>query len=275
MQRLLQFLYKHRAFGLFLVLEVLCFFIIIRNNGYQSSAAFNSANAIAGNVLELKTFVTNPFIAMEENEKLQERIAELEEVKQQFEAKRHLYRLVNKDPLRIKKYHFVPAKVIKNEINNLDNYLTIDIGSKDGIKPGMGVFNDEGIVGRIKSCSKNYSTVISFLHSDTKTSSVLAKNNELCTSKWPGEDYRYGELVYLPRHVAVSTGDTVITSGFNAVYPKGIPIGIVEETTLENNQSFHKIKIKLLTNFNSINYVYVVDNKLKEELKELEVNTED
>lgn len=275
MQRLLQFLYKHRAFGLFLVLEILCFFIIIRNNGYQSSAAFNSANAIAGHVLAFKTEITNPFVAEDENERMKDRIAELLKIKQEYEAMRHVYRLSQKDPKRISKYRFIPAKVIKNEIRKVDNYITLDIGTKDGVKPGMGVFNDDGIVGRVKSCSKNYSTVISFLHTNTKTSSVLAKNDELCTAVWPGEDYRYAELLYLPRHVSVSKGDTVITSGFNAVYPKGIPIGVVEETVLESHQSFHKTKVKLLTNFNAINYVYVVDNKLKEEQKALENITEE
>lgn len=275
MRKLLQFLYKYRAFGLFLVLEVLSFFIIIRNNGYQSSAAFNSSNAIAGSVLEIKKEFTDPFIAEDENERLIRENAELISIKQQLEAKRHLYRLAQKDPERVKKYRFIPAQVIKNEIHHADNYITLDIGTKDGVKPGMGVFNDEGIVGRVKSCSNNFSTVISFLHSDTKTSCVLEKNDELCTAVWPGKSYQYAELKYLPRHVNVKKGDTIITSGFNAVYPKGIPIGIVVNNILEDHQTFHNTKIKLLTNFNALNYVYVVDNKLKEEQTILEKQIEE
>jgi rod shape-determining protein MreC len=65
-------------------------------------------------------------------------------------------------------------------------------------------------------------------------------------------------------------GDTVVTSGFSQLYPRNIMVGTVSEVKMEPDKNFLEITLNLSTNFNSLNYVYVVNNLRKEEIKLLD-----
>ncbi len=70
--------------------------------------------------------------------------------------------------------------------------------------------------------------------------------------------------------MVVNPGDTIITSGLSPVFPEGIPVGTVENSTLYEGDSYHTIRIRLFTNFKRLKYVEVVQNADQKELEELE-----
>src|SRR5690606_12875335 len=79
------------------------------------------------------------------------------------------------DSVRINQMKFYPAKVINNSTSRFANYLTLNKGILDGVKPGMGVISNMGIVGRVKNCSDHFSTVISLLHEKFNVSAKIKK----------------------------------------------------------------------------------------------------
>ena len=71
------------------------------------------------------------------------------------------------------KFSIRKAKVIKNQFNTKENYLTLNIGAKDSVKTDMGVMNDKGIVGIVERTSKNFSTVLSVLNTKSRINAKI------------------------------------------------------------------------------------------------------
>ncbi|MHA7131295.1 rod shape-determining protein MreC [Algoriphagus namhaensis] len=269
MLRILQFLYSLRAFILFIVLEVVAVWLIVSNNSPQGAAFFNSSSQLIGSVLETQTSVSKFFSLDEANAKLLEENAQLlEKLNVTFIQPDSTY--IPLDSAFEATFEVRGARVISNSLRFAQNHLTLNKGEKDGIQPGMGVFNEQGIVGRVKDVSSNYSVVISLLNTELLISSKIKSTNDFCSVKWTGGDSKSAKLLYVPRHVTAQVGDSIITSGFNAVFPEGIPIGVIAAVApSEDSPNYLDIDINLSTDFSSISYVYVVQNTQIEELDSL------
>ena len=176
----------------------------------------------------------------------------------------------NQDAELLQKYEYIPAKVIKNSTRRFENYITVNKGSKHGIEPGMGVIDQNGVVGKVKNVSRNFSVIISVLHGNSLISSKIKRTKDLCTIKWDGKNYQEVNLLYLPRHVQLQVGDTVVTSGYNAIFPEEVPVGIIESYEISEDALFYNVKVKLITDLNRLSYVYLVKNNMKIEQDSLE-----
>ncbi|GAB3658698.1 rod shape-determining protein MreC [Echinicola sediminis] len=270
MQRILLFLYSIRAFLLFISLETVAIWLIVSYNSPQGAVFFNSSNNFIGKFLNAKDGVTTYFTLGSTNQALAEKNAQLMTqltpslMEQQdsvtFEA----------DSAVEKTYEFKSAKVINNSINLRTNHITLNRGALDGIKEGMGVFNDHGIVGRVKGVSKNFASVISLLHTDLLVSSKIKSTDVIGSTQWDGLSSQKAKLRYVPRHVTVSEGDTVITSGYNAIFPEGLLIGTIDKISSGTETNYLDITIKLAANFSTLTYVYLVENHMEAELDSLQ-----
>lgn len=165
-------------------------------------------------------------------------------------------------------YSFLSAKVINNSTRLQHNFLTINKGRVNGVEPGMGVISANGIVGKVFSVSDHFATVSSILNTDVYVSSNIRRNNTFGSIHWDGRNILFAKLLYVPRHIELQIGDTVVTSGFNSIFPENIQIGFVREFT--RGDSFHDIQVELANDFSSLAYVYVVKNPLQQEKQELE-----
>lgn len=172
-----------------------------------------------------------------------------------------------------KNTRLIAAYVINNSVISTKNYLTLDKGALHGIVPGMGVVNAEGIVGRVKSVSKHFSTVISLLHTSSQVSARLANSGALGTVQWTGGGPFQAQLLYVPRHIHVTTGEAIVTSGYNATFLPGTPIGHVRNVVLKKEAPFYSIALTLSTDFSKLKQVYVVNKLLKPEKDALEKKT--
>ena len=162
-------------------------------------------------------------------------------------------------------YRVITANVINNSVNKQQNLIILDKGEADGIKPDMGVICASGVVGIIKTVSDNFSVVIPVINNQSKISCKLDSSNNFGSLVWEGGDYRYAELNEIPKHVKVSIGETISTSGFSSIFPANIPVGKVIDV-YEKSEQFLSINIELSTNFRSLSYVEIMDFKLKQEL---------
>jgi len=171
-------------------------------------------------------------------------------------------------------YEYIPAKVINNSTMKTNNYLTVDKGRHDGLEPGMGAISSFGVVGVVKSVSNNYATLYSVLHGEMQVSSVINRLGVFCTTKWDGVDPRYADLLYIPRHVELQVGDSITTSGYNAIFPEGIPIGRIRDFDISENETFYNVNIELSSDFQSLSHVYVISNYFRQEKDSVELLNE-
>ena len=161
--------------------------------------------------------------------------------------------------------------MINNSVNFKNNYITLNKGRKDGIEINMGVISKEGIVGRVVSVSSNFSLVKSLLSKNYKVSIQFTKQKTYGSLVWNRNSEEFiGKLETIPRHLKTFVGDTIVTSGYNAVFPEGIMVGTVKDAIISDHQTWYDITIDLSTNFKNLYYVYVVKDPNNPERKSLE-----
>ena len=264
MRNLLDFLMKYNYWFLFVLLEVASFVLLFRFNRYQQSVFFTSANAAAGKLYEARDEVASYFRLKEANEDLLDRNMELE---LRVAALEGALRDARADTMALGSLDSVPADtrytlhkahVVKNSLNRLDNYLTLDRGEADGIRPEMGVVDANGVVGIVYKTTAHYSLVISLLNSKSSLSCKIQGSDYFGYLKWEGEDSRYAYLRDLPRHAEFSVGDTVVTSGYSAVFPPGLRVGYIDEMSDSHDGLSYLLKIRLATDFGRVNDVRVI-----------------
>jgi len=289
-RNLIIFLRRYFNFFLFLLLEVICIVLVFRNNDFQKTAYLNSANSISARLYNRYNNVQYYFHLKATNDSLVNENARLHNILRTSYDSVTLDNLVKTDTIRtystdttrkvigieLRRYLYHAAKVVNNTVNAPINYLTIHRGSANGLRPNMGVIGPSGIVGIVRSVSPNYAVVLSLLSKGRNFgfSARLSHSKEMGTVRWYGGDAGYALMEDVPKSVRLIKGDTVVTSGYSALFPENIPIGYVESYSLtDKGSTSYTIRIKLATNFYNLQYVYVVDNMLQDEQKSLEDST--
>lgn len=267
MLRLLNFLYYYRAFLTFLLLEMLCAWLWVENSQYQNTQFFNTANRFTAAVIGFSERTREYFSLAEVNRELAEENAGLRTLVEQLAPHEGTARLVGDTLLR---FEFVSARVINNTVAQFKNHLTINRGTDTGLEPGMAVISNAGAVGKVKSVSEHFAVVTSLLNTDEQVSSMLKRTGNFGTAQWDGTDPRMISLLYIPRHVQPQPGDSVVTTGYNAVFPEGVLVGIVREVDLKKEAQFFDIRVELAQDFRRLAFVKVVKSRLKRELDSLE-----
>ena len=275
MRNLINFLLKYNYWFLFIVLEVASFVLLFRFNHYQQSAFFTSANVVVGAVYEVSGGISSYFHLKSVNEDLLDRNTLLEQQINNLEKALKDRQLDSITINSIKEipqtdYQLFKAHVIKNSLNQADNYITLDKGSLAGIRSEMGVVDGNGIVGIVYETSPSYSVVISILNSKSNISCKIVGSDYFGYLKWEHGDSQYAYLKDLPRHAEFNLGDTVVTSGFSTVFPEGIMVGTVDDMSDSNDGLSYLLKIKLATDFGKLSDVRVIERKGQLEQQELE-----
>ena len=275
MRNLLNFLIKYNYWFLFLLLEVASFILLFRFNHYQQSVYFTSANGVAGKVYEISGGITSYFHLKTANEDLldrnmwlEQRLSFLENVLK--EKGLDSARLYSMERLAPTEYQIFKANVIKNSLNKADNYITLDRGTTEGIRPEMGVVDANGVVGIVYKTSPHYSLVIPLLNSKSSISCKIVGSDYFGYLKWEGGNSRFAYLKDLPGHAEFNLGDTVVTSGYSTVFPEGVMVGTVDDMSDSHDGLSYLLKIKLATDFGKVSNVRVISRNGQDEQKALE-----
>lgn len=292
MRNLIIFLRRYFNFFLFLLLEVICVILILNNNNFQRAAYLNSANALSGKLYTQYNDIQYYFHLKATNDSLVAENARLHNMlNTSFDhidstdiLKKDTLRMYSQDSTRTlvstlpRKYMYREAKVIRSSVNREINYITIHRGSNQGIRPNMGVVGPDGVVGMVRSVSDNYAVILSFL-SKLKSqrafgiSARLKNGNETGTVYWDARDIEEGIMEDIPKSAKLRKGDTIVTSGYG-LFPEGILVGTVDTFYLaDQSRTSLSVEIKYATNFSNLQYVYVIENLLEAEQKQLEDST--
>jgi len=264
---------KYNFFLLFLILQVAALYLLITNNSYQRTTFINSSNFYVGKTFEAYSSLTD-YLKLSYNNKIlaEENARLLNQMPYAFYELDKNVQFVN-DSLYKQQYKFTEAKIINNTVSKINNYITLNKGRMHGLEKDMAVISSSGVVGIVKDVSEHFSSVISILNSNIKISSKIKKNGYFGSLVWDGKSAEYANLLDIPIHAKVEVGDTIVTSEFSNIFPQGIMIGIVSETSTAG-ESFKSIRVNLSVNFDNLSYVFVVSDLFKEERKKLETQTQ-
>ncbi|MDD2283823.1 MAG: rod shape-determining protein MreC [Paludibacter sp.] len=275
MKKLFAFLIKYSIVILFLFLEMFAFSMIVRNNGYQQSVFFSSSNTLLASLYSVSNSVIEYFYLKSTNEGLASENTALKnqvvELQNQLDAL-HPY-IPDTGNIKIspdKEIRFIQAKVINNSTNKLLNFITLNKGTRDGIKPDMGVINEEGVVGVVSTVSEKFAVVIPVINPKIQINSKFLRNNYSGPVHWEGHNFRYANLNDIARHVVFSLGDTIVTSGYSQSFPEGILVGTVDDFKISDSDAYYYIKVKLGVNFRTLTHVKVIDYLNYQEQQNLE-----
>ncbi|MCF8226145.1 MAG: rod shape-determining protein MreC [Bacteroidales bacterium] len=270
MREILWLLKNYYHVLLFILLEVLALSLLSRHNAYQHSKLVNLNREIAGtlykNIEGAREYLylrKNNEILVKENTRLRNRISEIEN---QHPATSPTFQKKGS-------YLYTTARVVHSTHFKQYNYITIDKGRKHGIRRDMAVIGEEGIVGIVLESSANFSTVLPVINRDFRLSVRLKNNNYVGIILWDGQSPEFAILNEIPQHAEISGGDTIITSGYSAIFPEGRFVGTIEEFEMQEG-NFYRIKVELGTNFFSLFYVNVISNFNQQEQHEIESRLE-
>lgn len=280
MRNFLIFIRRFFNLILFLVIEIVCIVLIARTNTLQGNDLLSSANMVSGIVYQKREDMAYYFSLKRMNETL---VKENAALRQQL-ALSHSYQVLKDSivtrgyagddsahTIRYADYTYRNARVVNNSITAENNYITINRGSNDGIKKNMAVLSATGAVGEIVDVSAHFSTALSMLSIKRKVSAKIA-DGTLGSVKWDESDPDALILEDIPQQVKTKIGDSVFTTSYS-FFPPDILIGVIAKKKLVKKNNLQLLYLKPATNFRNLQYVYVVENKMLNERRQLEDST--
>jgi rod shape-determining protein MreC len=266
MQKLLNSILRNRTLLLFILLLALSLRYISRNQSYQRSnfLAFNDA-ALAP-FFEVRHQFFSYFKRNQHNQQLLEDNQYLLEklINEQSKAL-----LLDSIPFEV-----IPAQVIRNSIQLNYNHLTLNAGKKSGIHNEMGVISAKGVVGVVHSTNEETSSVISLLNKSLSINAKLKKSNHFGSLHWNGDSPKDMILSDVPLAATLEVGDTIVTGGMSAIFPKHIDLGVIKEIIVPLNDNYYQLHISLFQDMTNLDYVYGIVIPKAEAIKEMIIENE-
>ncbi len=253
MLKLLLYLTRKKSFLLFVLLELVALILIIDTHTYSKIKHYSFNTAVSGFVNERLNIINYRLNLSKENKALAKQNALL------------LRGITNNTGVIGDQFDFVSCYVISNQYQFENNSIVLNVGSKNGVFPEMGVIGTNGIIGIIQNTSEHFAQVISILNTHSKISVSLKHTNHKGFLQWNAINPNYFDVVDVPLNATIGIGDTLVTSGISSVFPKGIPVGeIIDFKELSDRKSY-KIVLKSFMDMTNLGTAYVIKNKLKKE----------
>lgn len=172
------------------------------------------------------------------------------------------------DSVKPEQFSFIPANVVNMSFSGGNNFLTLDKGSLNGVKPDMGVISN-GVVGVVLKTSSHFSVVIPIVNPKFRLSAKLKNSDNSGSIAWDGRELNTAQLEQLPKHEPFKEGDTVLTS-FSRIFPKDLMIGIVTGKGTSKDDNFNTFNVRLAADFYSLQHVQIIRDMYYEEQNTLE-----
>lgn len=273
MNQIIQFFMRSRDFFVFLALFLCAIGLVFNSNYYPQSAYINSANAVSGRLYSFTDYWAQYFSLRGQNETLTEENRALRSQLLRMEQQIRNISLVDSvsfpttDSL---KYKVLKANVIKNSFRLKNNYLTIDKGTKDGVKQDMGVLSPQGVVGIIENTSERFATVQSVLNTRSALNAMVKHTQHFGSLRWDTREVNKVQLLEVPNIAPIQNGDTIVTGGMSNIFPKGIPIGRIVHFEKSKKDNTYIIDVKLFADMSNLEYVYIIEDRDRAAVSDLE-----
>ena len=276
MRNLIKFIIKNGSWLVAVVLIVLSFYLVFNHNSYQRSVFLSTANQFVGVSYDLTDKVNSFFhlkknnsLLLEQNALLHQEVQLLKETLSGLASDSVNTAIFTNDSINSTQFNFIPAEVVNMSFSGPNNFITLNKGKVDGIRPDMGVISQAGIAGVVLNVSEHFSVVIPVINPKFRVSGKVKNSINSGSVAWNGKDIKFAQIQELPKHEIYNIGDTVVTS-FSRIFPRDMIIGFIEKQVPSKDDKFNSFDIKLATDFYSIREVLVIDDQYIEELNSLE-----
>ncbi len=184
----------------------------------------------------------------------QVRLAEAEKENQRLRA---LLKFAQEHPFDVRGASVV-GMVIGRDPSIVVDRLLLDVGEQQGIRPGMPVVTETGLVGQIIQVYKTTSVVLPITAPESAVNAIVQSSR--LTGVVRGQ--RSGTLVmdYIPLDTPVEVGDLVLTSGLGSVFPPKLVIGQVTAVERHDYDVFQRAFIRPTVDFRRLEQVLVLTN---------------
>jgi rod shape-determining protein MreC len=270
MRNLIAFFKRFRVFLVFVVLQLFAITTYFSFLNFPRARYLTTASTVSGSILGAKHEVTKHFNLTKNNQNLQkENIRLRKQLPESFHRLQYGTVKIN-DTLFRQQYEYIPALVINSTVIKRNNYFTLDIGSKQKIKRGMGVFSDKGIVGIVHNVSENYAVVKSVLTENINVDIMIEPIGLFGLLKWDGRDPRRGSIAGISNDQSIKKWSKVVTRGGSGIFPRGLPVGRIEKLKPVEGKPLWDVVIRFSEDYRALQRVYVIKNLLREEQENLE-----
>lgn len=280
MRNIFLFIRRYANFLFFLSLQALALSFLFRYNKFHEAAFMGVASEITGRVNSKYNTVEYYFKLKKTNEALvQENLALRSLLRSNYLAADTARKLVvdsiKVDSLmRYQKLTYLDARVVGSFITTQTNFFTLHRGSDQGVRVDMAVIGPEGVVGRVVNVSSNFATVMTMLSRQFKVDAKLKASGERGIISWDGQSPQFIQMRNIPKSVKIARGDSVLTSELSSIFPPNIMVGTVDSVLNDPSTNFYTLRLRTATNFGTVQYAYVVQNKQLDEQKQLETATQ-
>jgi rod shape-determining protein MreC len=265
MRNILNLIQRFYVFLLFLVLQGFAMYILFNSNNYHRATFVNHSRDWVGSIYSKRAQMREYLMLGEINDQLSRENAWLRsQLPDNFLLVDTVVLHVD-DTLLLQKYDYRTAKVVNITLNRESNFIMIDRGSIGGIKKDMAVIANGNIVGKVTSVSDHFAVVMPVLHSKFVASVRMKGSGDLGLLVWQGGDPELATIKEIPKHVQVEIGDTVMTSGLAESFPDNVTVGYVSQMDDRAEENFHRITIRLSTDFRKLSHVQVINDKFRVE----------
>jgi len=204
-----------------------------------------------------------------ENEKLKRELARLEAEKASLmEAaiqNKRLRKIVNLDESR--RFDSLLCSVISVDPSRLFSSAFVDRGSEDGLSRNMPIITYDGVVGKIVKVSSHTARVQ--LLTDMRSSIAVLVQRSRAPGILQGTGSNLCEMVYIDAGADIRTGDTLLTSGFGGVFPRGLRVGTVRSVVKKKGTLTKSAKVSAFANVHQLEEVLALVAERKDELEQI------
>lgn len=198
----------------------------------------------------------------EENERLKKELDRLTEqnniLLEYRQENARLRKLLELDQSVENQLSLVAARVTARDVESLHQTLTINKGSKDGIKKNMPVINENGLIGRIINVTDHTSEVLLILDREGAVGAMVQQTRVPGVVEGLGTPLNQLQMIHIAQDAPVRVNHVVITSGYGGVFPKGLRIGYVKEIIPEGNGLMKTAILEPFVDFDRLEEIMVV-----------------
>ncbi|HKI77047.1 MAG TPA: rod shape-determining protein MreC [Ignavibacteriaceae bacterium] len=166
-------------------------------------------------------------------------------------------------------YPLIPASVVSKSISASQSTITLNAGKNEGVRPGMPVINDLGLIGIVFNTSDDFSIVRTLKNIDVKIAVKDERTRIDGIMKWNGDEL---VIINVPKTYDVQPGDRIITSEISSIIPVPLPVGIATGITKVSTGIFNEVRVRPFVDFNRVEHVFILKLVESVEKNNLELN---
>ena len=260
--------------AIFILLEVAAIAMLHSSSVLQDIWLNRTSHRVSGWLWGSGNRIAGYFRLGSRNKLLEEENARLAEELRKFRELEKSEDYLSKALTSDDSFEYIFARIVKMGTGSQRNYIIVDKGLLDGVGPDCGIVTSEGVVGVIDAADNHLAYGRTLMNPNMHVSVRIGRDGVAGPLSWNGRTSSGAVLSGIPLGYKAEPGDTLWTSGYSSIFPAEIPVGVVTGSSTKSGAS-QDVQVRLLQDFNSLDYVTVVRNRNHSAIEALEQKAEE